>query len=153
MIDAEVTRLENRFPISRDIDLGRLIHLEQQRIFMEESGLERARPEASVYFSRADGYIQLLELVKVHGYHLMQERARVLDPETIAGDWYDRVYLPTIAAIKKERIESVEAGATEGDLFLWVWERRRALDPERRRISLEETARALQGTKARRARV
>lgn len=151
MIDAEVTNLHSRFPISGDVDLGKLIFLEQQRIFMEGSGLDRARPEASIDFSRADGYIQLLELVKVHGYHLMQERKAVMPPDAIAGDWYDRVYLPSIEAIKKEGIDGAQAGATDGDLFLWIWERRRALDPERRGITLEETARTLQRSKGRRA--
>ena len=144
MIDAEITALESRFPISDDVDMGKLIHLEQQRIFMEESGLDRARPEAVVEFSRADGYIQLLELVKVHGYHLMQERNEVIPSEEIAGDWYDRVYLPTVDALKQEEISGADSGATDGDLFLWIWERRRALDPERRGITLEEAARTVQ---------
>lgn len=150
MIDAEVTALDSRFPITGDMDMEKLIFLEQQRIFTEESGLERARPEAFIEFSRADGYIQLLELVKVHGYHLMQERNLVLSPHEIAGDWYDRVYLPTVEAIKDEGAGGDESGATDGDLFLWIWERRRALDPERRGITLEEAARSVQGSKNRR---
>lgn len=152
MIDAEVTTLESRFPISDDVDMGKLIHLEQQRIFMDESDLDRARPEALIEFSRADGYIQLLELVKVHGYHLMQERQEVIPPEEIAGDWYDRVYLPTVDALKQEALSGADSGATDGDLFLWIWERRRALDPERRGITLEETARSVQRVKGSRAR-
>lgn len=143
MIDAEVTALHSRFPIAADVDVSHLIFLEQRRIFMEESGLDRARPEAFIEFSRPDGYIQLLELVKVHGYHLMQERKEVLTPDEIAGDWFDRVYLPTIDAIKREGLIDDFGGATEGDLFLWIWERRRALHPERGGITLEETARVV----------
>ena len=152
MIDAEVVTLKSRFPISPDVDLGRLIYLEQQRIFMEESGLERARPEAVIEFSRPTGYIRLLELVKVHGFHLMQEREVVLPPEEIAGDWYDRVYLPTIEATKREGIGGDDAGTPEADLFLWIWERRQAMDPERRGITLEETARTVGEEKGRRPR-
>ncbi len=143
MIDAEVVDLHSRFSIPADVDVGKLIFLEQQRIFMEESGLDRARPEVVIEFSRPDGYIQLLELVKVHGYHLMQERNEVLPSEVIGGDWFDRVYLPTIDAIKKEGLMADFGGASEGDLFLWIWERRRALHPHRGGISLEETARVV----------
>lgn len=143
MIDAEVTVLASRYPIGADIDITKLIFLEQRRIFMEESGLDRARPEASIDFSRPDGYVQLLELVKVHGYHLMQERDEVLPPEEIGGDWYDRVYLPTIAGLQREGVHGGFAGATEGDLFLWIWERRRSLDPTHRGITLEDAAKAV----------
>jgi hypothetical protein len=149
MIDAEITTLRSRFPIPTDVDISRLIILEQHRIFMDESGLDRARPEAFIEFSRPDGYVQLLELVKVHGYHLMQERGEVIVPTVIAGDWYDRVYLPTVAVIKREGLLEDFGGSTEADLFLWIWERRRALRPERRGISLEETARVVPRTSRR----
>jgi hypothetical protein len=43
-IDAEVTRLRSRWPLPSDADLGRIFMEEQRRLFMEESGLERARP-------------------------------------------------------------------------------------------------------------
>jgi hypothetical protein len=138
MIDAEVTVLETRQPIPSDIDIGKLIFLEQRRILMDESGLDRSRPEASIDFTRPGGYVQLLELIKVHGYHLMQERGEVLRPEEISGDWFDRVYLPTVAGIQREGLAGEFAGATEGDLFLWIWERRRALNPTRRGMTLED---------------
>ncbi|HEX2050663.1 MAG TPA: ParB N-terminal domain-containing protein [Actinomycetota bacterium] len=139
-IDAEVTELHARFELPADLDVGKAIHAQQQRLFLEESGLERARPEARVECTRAHGYLELLENVKVHGYHLMTERGEVLSPAEIAGDWYDRVYLPAIDAIRAERLHDVTRGSTDGDLFLWVYERRRRLFPEHGGISLEEAA-------------
>jgi hypothetical protein len=141
MIDAEVTVLRTRHPLPPDIDVRKLIFLEQRRILMDDSGLDRSRPEVTIDFSRPDGYVQLLELIKVHGYHLMQERGEVIPPPDISGDWYDRVYFPTIAAIQREGLAGEFAGATEGDLFLWIWERRRALNPTRRGMTLQDAAR------------
>jgi hypothetical protein len=140
-IDAEVTRLRARWPLPADADVGRLIMLEQQRIFFEESGLERARPEAKIEFTRPQGYIELLELVKIHGYHLMQERGEVLSAEEIAADWYDRVYRPGVEAIRNEGLPDLCEGATEADLFLAVYQRRRELFPERGGVDWEEAAR------------
>lgn len=140
-IDAEVTRLRARWPLPPDADIPRLIMAEQQRIFLEESGLGRARSEAKIEFTRPQGYIELLELVKIHGYHLMQERGEVLSPEEIAADWYDRVYLPGVQAIRKEGVRGLCPGATEADLFLWVYQRRRELFPERGGLDWEEAAR------------
>ncbi|MGH2545671.1 MAG: hypothetical protein ACRDHJ_02205 [Actinomycetota bacterium] len=141
-IDAEVTELRSRWRLPADADLGRIIHAEQERIFMEESGLDRARPEARIEFTRAQGYIQLLENAKVHGYHLMQERGDVLPPEEVAADWYDRVYRPTVEAIRRENLLELYPTATEGDLFLWVYQRLLELFPERGGMGYEDAIRA-----------
>jgi hypothetical protein len=141
-IDAEITRLRSRYPLPADADIGAVIMAEQQRRFMEESGLERARPEAQIEFSRPQGYIELLEHLKIHGFHLMMERASLCTMEEIAGDWYDRVYLPTVEVIRRESLHDLWPKATDADLFLWVGQRRRELFPERDDLGIEEGVRA-----------
>jgi hypothetical protein len=157
-IDAEITELRSNYPIPEGADIGRIIFTAQKQLFMEESGLDRARPEATIEFSRPQGYVELLELVKVHGFHLMTEQDRVLSIHEVAGDWYDRVYLATIMAIRGERLPEAFPRQTEADLFLWIWQRRRAVFPERGGMSLEEAVRSVgseerrrPGTRARRA--
>jgi hypothetical protein len=145
-IDAEITRLRARWPLPDGADLGRIIMVEQQRVFMDESGLERARPEVRIEFSRPQGYIELLENIKIHGFHLMRERGQILPIEVIAGDWYDRVYLPTVGAIKREGLWQLFPGATKADLFLWVSQRRRELFPERGGMGIDEAVRAARET-------
>jgi hypothetical protein len=145
-IDAEITRLRSRWPLAPDADLGRIIMEEQRRQFMEDSGLERARPEVRIEFSRPQGYIELLEQIKVHGYHLMMQRGEVLTPEEIAADWYDRVYLPTVETIKHEGLWELFPEATKADLFLWITQRRRELFPERGGMETEEAVRAARDT-------
>jgi hypothetical protein len=104
-IDAEVTELRARWHLPADADIVELIHAEQERIFMDESGLATARPEARIRFSRPAGYIELLENVQIHGYHLMLGAGRALERSEIAADWYDRVYLPALDAIRKEGLD------------------------------------------------
>jgi hypothetical protein len=141
-IDAEVIRLRTRFPLPPDADIGRIIHIEQERHFMQESGLEQSRPEARISFSHPQGYIELLEHVKIHGYHLMQEREEVLSPPEIGADWYDRVYLPGLEQIREESLFEAFPDATEGDLYLSVYERRRDMTPETGGMTFPEAARA-----------
>jgi hypothetical protein len=152
-IDAEITELRSRWKLPADADLGRIIHAEQERIFMEESGLERARPEARVEFTRPQGYVQLLDNVKVHGYHLVQERGEVLPPDEIAGDWYDRVYRPAVEAIRREGLFELYPRATEGDLFLWVYQRLLDLFPECGGVGYEDAIRAGKGDGAPQGRI
>jgi hypothetical protein len=141
-IDAEITQLRSRWRLPEGADIGRVIMTEQRELFMEESGLSRARPEGGIEFSRPQGYIELLEQIKVHGYHLMTERGEVLSREEIAADWYDRVYLPTVRAIKREGLWELWPRATKADLFLWVSERRRELFPEHGGMDIDRAVRA-----------
>jgi hypothetical protein len=140
-IDAEVTELRARWHLNADADIVELIHAEQQRIFMDESGLGQARPDVCINFSRPAGYIELLENVQIHGYHLMLAAGRALDRSEIAEDWYERVYLPAVTAFRREGLAEAYPDATDGDLFLCVYQRRRDLFPDCGCSPLEQTAR------------
>lgn len=142
-IDAEVTELDSRWPLDPDVDMADVIHREQRQIFLEESGLGQARPGASFEFSRALGYIELLEIVQVFGYHLMMDRHEVLPREEVAARWFDEVYLPTIEILRSEGIIASIPDRTEADLFLWVHQRRQALFPEHGGMTLTEVVRRI----------
>jgi hypothetical protein len=137
-IDADITRLKPRYKMPPDADIGAIIRAEQEQLFMEESGLGRARPDARIEFTDPIGYAELLELIKAHGYHVMTDRGELVPIEEIAGDWYDWLYVPTVEAIRAEGLTD-DFDSTEADLYLWIWQRRRALFPERGRMTLEET--------------
>jgi len=126
-IDAEVTHLETNYEIGPDVDVRTLVHTEQQRTLLQASGLDRARPQAVVEFSRPGGYPELLELIKAHGYDLARNRGELPRPEDVAADWYDNVYAPGVAALRRESWPDIYAYKTDADLFLWVYQRRRAL--------------------------
>ena len=140
-IDAEVTELQARWHLPADADVVELIHAEQERFFMVESGLDRARPDARIRFGRPAGYIELLENVQIHGYHLMLAAGRALPREEIAADWYDNVYTPALETIRDERLAESCETATEADLFLIVYRRRRELVPDRGCTGLDAAAR------------
>lgn len=151
-IDAEVTQLKMRYRLPPGADIGRIIHTEQERAFMEESGLDRARPEAGIELSRPHGYLELLEHIRVHGYHLMKERGHALPDEEIAADWYDWLYLPLVRAVREAGLSELFPGATDGDLFVWLHHRRRAFYPEHGPITNEEVARLALDVERRRRR-
>jgi hypothetical protein len=139
-IDAEVTELTARWHLPADADLVELIHAEQERIFMEDSGLARARPDAQIRFCKPAGYLELIENVQIHGYHLMMNAGRALSREEIAADWYDQVYLPSVEAIRAEGLHELHPGHTDADFFLCVYYRRRELYPEAGCVPLQQTA-------------
>ena len=154
-IDAEITEIQTDIDIDIDegIDFDRIIYLEQARRFMQESGLARARPMAGIDFTRPQGFAELLEHVKVHGYDLMMRRGEVLRPEVVAADWYDRVYLPSIESIRWEKLTELLPESTEADIFLLVLRRRQDHMPDKGAHSFEEAAQEATRDQERRIRV
>ena len=102
---------------------------ELERIFLEDSGLAAGRPGARVPVSRPAHYLELLENVQVHGYHMMRERGRVFENAEIAANWYDAIYMPTLAAIERLRLGRLYRDAPAGDLFLVLHRHRRDAFP------------------------
>jgi hypothetical protein len=119
-IDADVTVVRARWRLRTDARLQDLVHAEQEWLFMQESGLGETRPEARIRFTEPIGYSQLLTGVETHGYRMALAAGELVARAEVAGDWYDRVYLPAVAAIERERIEGICAHATPADRFLWV---------------------------------
>lgn len=142
-IDAEVTRLRTRQPLPEGADVGALIVAEQERRFLEETGLDDRDPPVRIPMSSPVGYPQLLELVKVHGFHLSSDRGRVVSLEEAGRDWHERVYRPAVEAIGEVGLRDAFPGAREGDLFLWVYDRHRALRPQQPEAGLAEAARGI----------
>lgn len=146
-IDAEVIRIETGYELPPDVDIRQLIHTEQHRLFMDQTGLEHARPDAAIEFTRPQGYRELLEIVKAHGYDLMQRARTHLEPQEIAGHWYDNVYLPALGALRDEDLPADYAYKTETDLFLWIYGERRHLLVEDSSTEFSDAARAARGTR------
>jgi hypothetical protein len=140
-IDADVTELRTRWRLSPDTDVVELIHAEQERIFFEESGLDRVRPDLAVRVSRPVGYVELLETIQLHGYHAMLAAGRALGRAEIAAAWLEQVYEPAVEAIRRETLERDFPGASDADLFLYVWRHRRELIPDRGCRPLAHTVR------------
>jgi hypothetical protein len=65
-----VTRLETEYKIGPEVDVAQLLHTEQQRKFMLQTGLGRSRPDAVIEFTFTGGYPQMEEIIKAHGYDL-----------------------------------------------------------------------------------
>lgn len=126
-IDADVTELIARVPLGARADMLEVVLRELERIFLEDSGLAEARPGVRIPVSRPAQYLELLENIQVHGYHLMRGRGRVLGNAEIASDWYDAIYTPTLAAI--QQLGGRDSEMPTGDHFLELHRHRRDAFP------------------------
>jgi len=151
-IDAVVTELTARWRLTADADCSELLHAEQERLFMTESGLEDVLPDAGFRFTHAVGYRQLLETIQVHGYRLMVGEQRSRKRDEIALDWYSQVYLPALQAIAAGDLKAACPEATVADTFLWISEQQRALSVEHGPQELPDIIRLTASANARRRR-
>ena len=138
-IDADITELVTRVPLPPGADMLEVVLRELERVFLEESGLAEARPDVRLSASRPALYLEVLENLQVHGYHLMREQGRVLGNAEIAADWYDRIFAPVIRAIDRDRLSKDYRDAPPVDLFLLLHRRRREAFPSCGCPPLEET--------------
>ena len=125
MIDADVTEFITRVPLPAGADMLEVVLRQLERVFLEDSGLAEVRPGIRLSASRPALYLELLENLQVHGYHLMQEHDRVLSKEWIAEDWYERVFWPAVAPNVRAGIAETFRDLPDADLFLLLHRRRR----------------------------
>jgi hypothetical protein len=142
-IDAEVTRLQTTYEVGPDVDVCQLVHTEQQRVLLEESGLARARPDAVIEFTLLDGYTQLRDIIKAHGYDLARRRGALPSPEEVAADWHDTVWRQGVEAAHRADLPRIYASwrSTDADLFLWLYQLRRDLRAKDPAIDFDAAAR------------
>jgi hypothetical protein len=149
-IDADVTEFIARVPLPAGADMVEVVLRELERVFLEDSGLAEARPGVRVAASRPALYLELLENLQVHGYHLMLERERVLGTAEIAADWHDRIYAPLIAAIERDRLGKEYRELPDADLFLLLHRKRREAFPSCGCPQLAETVHTIAAEPAKR---
>lgn len=125
VIDADVTEFVSPVPLPPGADMVEVVLRQLELVFLDQSGLAEARPGIRVAASRPALYLELLENLQVHGYHLMREHGRVLEQAEIAGDWHDEVYAPAIGAVERDRLGKEYAEAPDADMFLLLHRHRR----------------------------
>ncbi|MDQ1512370.1 MAG: hypothetical protein QOC59_212 [Microbacteriaceae bacterium] len=142
-LDAQVTRLRTNYRVGPEVDVCQLVHTEQQRMLVEETGLGRARPDAVIEFTLLDGYTQLRDIVDAHGYRLARRRDALPGREEAAGDWYDTVYRPGVEAAHRAGLPELFAAwhSTDADLFLWLYQLRRDLRAHDAAVDFDAAAR------------
>lgn len=119
-IDAHVTEIPARVPLTADVDVDDLILKSEYSAFLAETRLDATRPDAAVELTEPGRYGILREHIEVHRYYLGLEQQREVDLPHAAASWYDGVYLPVIDAIRETGVLREFPRRTEADLYLWV---------------------------------
>jgi nucleotide-binding universal stress UspA family protein len=129
-IEAYVTQVQTKVPLSPDVQPDDLISKAEYADFLERTLLDELRPEANLSVTAPGQYQALEEHIGVHRYFMGLEQEREIPYEEAVAHWYDQVYLPVVRVIRERGILRDFPGRTETDLYLWISEHRATLVQE-----------------------
>jgi nucleotide-binding universal stress UspA family protein len=129
-IEAYVTELRSKVPLSPDVQPDDLILKAEYAEFLEHTRLDKLRPRAELSATVPGRYQELEEHIQVHRYYMGLEQKRDVSYEEAAAHWYDAVYLPVLQTIRERNILRDFPERTETDLYLWISRHRAALEQE-----------------------
>jgi hypothetical protein len=117
-IDAQVTRISSRFRVDERTTIESIRATEDELRFREKTGLTAGAPGVRFPLSDPDGYLDLEESVKAHGYDLSVRAGQLLAPEDAARHWYEFVFRQATALARDAGYDAMLSGSTDADRFL-----------------------------------
>jgi nucleotide-binding universal stress UspA family protein len=129
-IEAYVTEVQTKIPLSPDVQPDELILKAEYADFLERTHLDQLRPEAELSVSVPGQYAKLENHIEVHRYFMEVEQGREVPYAEAVQDWYDKAYLPVVQSFREKGLLRDFPGRTETDLYLWVSEHQLALQEE-----------------------
>lgn len=128
-IEAYVTEVFTRVPLSAGMDLDGLIIKEEYAEFLEETRLDQLVKEPiDLSVTAAGAYQKLLDHISVHRYYMGTNLSREVSYDEAVLDWYNTVYCPVIEVIHEQGILRDFPARTETDLYIWMLEYRAELE-------------------------
>ncbi len=129
-IQAHVTEIRSRVPLSPDTSPDELIIRAEYATFLEQTNLDMLRPSADLSVTRTGQYIVLLEHIEVHRYYMGINSQSEIPFEEAATHWFDEVYIPVVRIIRNLGLLHYFPGRTETDLYLWIATHRAEIEEE-----------------------
>jgi nucleotide-binding universal stress UspA family protein len=127
-IQAYVTEVKTRVPLTPDVQPDDLILKAEYANFLDVTHLDELRPGADLSMTVPGRYGTLLEHIEVHRYFMGLELQREIDYQEAVGHWYDTTYRPVTDVIQEQNALRDLPGRTETDLYVWISEHRAELE-------------------------
>ena len=139
-IDAEVIEVKTRVPLTPELVANDLEIVGEYDKFIEQTHIDKLRPDHSIRFSEPDGYARLLEHIAVHRYFMGEERQSRVPWDEAVTSWYDNLYMPTVNIIREQNLLKDFPNRTEADLYLWIMDHYHYLNEGDATVPLEDAA-------------
>lgn len=129
-IQAYVTAVRTRVPLSPDDNAEDIILKSEYAQFLEKTRLDELRSDMDLRVSVTGQYEIIEEHISIHQYFMGIDLQRDITYQDALLDWYDSYYLPIVQVIRQQGILRYFPDRTETDLYLWISEHRTALEEQ-----------------------
>lgn len=126
-IQAYVTEIITRVPMSAQSRPDELILKAERAAFLEESALDTSVPDHQIHFTAPGRYQRILYEIHRHATKLALQGDAPSIKEA-ARSWYMHEYLPIAEIIQERGLLRDFPGRTEADLYIWLVQHREALE-------------------------
>jgi hypothetical protein len=127
-IEANVTEVKTRVPLSHDDDPQEILCKARYAEFLEQTRLDELRPGSNLKMTFCDQYELLLSQIEVHSYLMWLETEEDAPYPDVVAHWYDQLYLPIVSLIRQQELASAFPERSEADLYVLMTEHRRELE-------------------------
>jgi nucleotide-binding universal stress UspA family protein len=127
-IEAYVTEVDVKVPLSPDVQPEDLILKAEYADFLERTHLDDICPEVDLTVTALGQYPILEEHIEVHRYFMGLEQEREIPYNEAAAHWCDYIYQPIVHLIRQRGLLRDFPERTETDLYLWIAEHRAELE-------------------------
>lgn len=127
-IEAYVTEVPTRVPLTPDVDAHAVLVKARYVEFLDRTELDILRPNADLSATSVEAYDTLERHIALHRYMMGVEQGRAVPYAEAVIDWYDNVYSMVVQVIRDTGGMQDFPGYTETDVYLWVSGYRALLD-------------------------
>lgn len=119
-IEAYVTKIRTKVPLSPDIQPDELDTKAEYVGFLNRTRLDESRPEADLSMTIPGRYQRLEKQIAERRHAMENEQERDISYEEAAAEWYDNVYLPLTQIIQTRKMLQEFPDHTATDLYVWL---------------------------------
>ena len=129
-IEAYVTEIKTKVPISRSLTSDELVQKAAYVNFLEDTKIDQILPGVDFSLHLIENYPLLKEHINVHQYYMGIEKNRPVSFEEAALHWYETLYSPVTAIIESSGLHHALRDLTVTDLYLWLLDQQNALQSD-----------------------
>ena len=129
-IQAHVTEIQTRVPLSPNDQPDDLIRKAEYAAFLETTRLAEVRPQADLSVTVPGSYRLLLRQIAEIRNQMRKAQGIEVPWSFAAARWYDKTYLPIVQVIREKGLPHDFPNRTETDLYVWFNRRRDELTAE-----------------------